>query len=556
MNSSRSSIGVNWALLVFMVAAATLVISPTFFFGNISGHDFQFHIESWMEAAQQWHQGVIYPRWAEWANFGFGEPRFIFYPPASWILGAAIGSIFPWHMAPDAFIWIALMIAGFSMHRLAREWLAPRDAIAAAVLFAFNPYNLIIVYYRSDFAELLAGAFLPLLIWRALLLAREGWRRVPGFACALAVIWLSNAPAAVIASYFVAAIILTYCILERSIRAIGYAIVAGTLGLALASFYIVPAAYEQRWVNITSILAFSLQPWHNFLFAKAGDPEFILFNFKVSAMAVLLIGLFAISAVFASRQRFRGRTIFWILFLLGALPVILMFPVAGYVWQYVPELKFVQFPWRTLTPLALAGSFFFAAAVAPYRRKWVAWILAAISLVAIGAWMTTNNWWDSQDTPGVARAISTDAGYEGEDEYVPAGCDRFDLPDHTPRIAALDPETGEPLHSAGVQLQAQDWRAEHRAISVDSPVPLNLALRLYNYPAWLATRDGAPIEILSGDSCTKPLQFSLPAGHSELVLQFVRTPDRTIGALTSLAAALLLILWLVLARKKSRNLNL
>ena len=81
------------------------------------------------------------------------------------------------------------------------------------------------------------------------------------------------------------------------------------------------------------MLTFSLQPWHNYLFTTAGDPEFILFNFKMSSVALFIIAVFAISAVFAARQRLRGRTIFWILFLLGALPVILMFPIAAIVWR-------------------------------------------------------------------------------------------------------------------------------------------------------------------------------------------------------------------------------
>src|SRR5436309_5501149 len=139
------------SLLVFYLVAllATAIVLPMCFLGNASGHDFQPHVASWIEAAGQWREGIFFPRWAAGANGGFGEPRFIFYPPASWMLGAAIGSVLPWRMAPGAFVWISIFIAGMSMWKLAREWLPSSQALAAALFFAANPYHLVLVYYRS-----------------------------------------------------------------------------------------------------------------------------------------------------------------------------------------------------------------------------------------------------------------------------------------------------------------------------------------------------------------------------------------------------------------------
>ena len=50
------------------------------------------------------------------------------------------------------------------MFLLARRFLPRRDAIFAAALYAANPYHIVIVYWRSALAELLAGALLPLLL--------------------------------------------------------------------------------------------------------------------------------------------------------------------------------------------------------------------------------------------------------------------------------------------------------------------------------------------------------------------------------------------------------
>src|SRR5437764_13072865 len=106
-------------LIVAMSAFALFV--PSFFLGIPSGHDFEFHMNSWMEVLSQWRLGILYPRWAGLAHFGYGEARFIFYPPASWMLGAALGWLLPWKIVPSVYQWIALTSGGCTMFLLARH---------------------------------------------------------------------------------------------------------------------------------------------------------------------------------------------------------------------------------------------------------------------------------------------------------------------------------------------------------------------------------------------------------------------------------------------------
>jgi uncharacterized membrane protein len=199
--------------------AALAVVAPFFWLGNASGHDFEFHVLSWMEVVNQWKQGIFFPRWAAFAHWGYGEARFLFYPPASWNLGALLGSSLPWKIAPGAYIWCALTASGCSMFVFARRWLSRNDAIFAAALYMANPYYLVVIYWRSAMAELLAGCLLPLMLLFILRTAEDGIRAIIPLSLVVAAAWLTNAPSAVMVNYSLALLVVAlrrWCPLARN----------------------------------------------------------------------------------------------------------------------------------------------------------------------------------------------------------------------------------------------------------------------------------------------------------------------------------------------------
>src|SRR5580698_6624617 len=137
-----------WWIFLLLPLTALHAIMPMLHHGFSCGHDLTFHLTNWWDAAHQWRQGTIYPRWAQSPNFTAGEPRFIFYPPASWMLGAALGALTGWKHAPLVYIVLVLCAAGAAMYRLARLALWPAAALAAALVYMANPYMLFVIYTR------------------------------------------------------------------------------------------------------------------------------------------------------------------------------------------------------------------------------------------------------------------------------------------------------------------------------------------------------------------------------------------------------------------------
>lgn len=553
----------GWLLAALVGAVVSLaVVSPFFWLGVASGHDFDFHASSWMDVAAQWKQHIALPRWHESANHGFGEPRFIFYPPLSWMLGAGLHFVAPWSAVPALFVVVVQTLACLTAFTLARRWLPFRGALAAGAFYAANPYALMVVYVRSDFAEQLASALLPLLFLFAWSLGdapRTGAGRAKStvlIAVVFAAIWLSNAPVGVLASYAIALFFAWRAVTERDWRAPAWEAGALALGLGLAAFYIVPAAYEQRWVNIQQVLSLGLSPADNFLYTATTDPEHTFFNWIASTIAVLLVvmtGTAAVAALRAERGTAAdgqaGRMKMWHALLgLSAVATFLMLRISGLAWTLLPKMRFVQFPWRWMLILAVPCAVFVGACAS---RRWGAlWMAATLAASGLaGAFLAQHTWWEPDEMSALEAMLTSGNGFDGTDEYDPTGDDHQDLPKAAPHVRILAAEEDEPTPAAAVTLQR--WTVEEKILRVHAKEPVRLALRLLNYPAWRVEVNGRPVVPEHAEG-TAQMIVQPPAGNSQIHVQFVRTRDRTIGgAISVLALAVTVVLIAFPSRSES-----
>ena len=255
-----------------------------------------------MEVARAWHAGIVYPHWVQDANYGAGEPRLIFYPPASWLLGALLGVVTSWHAAPVLFVLLALLASGGSMYLLAREWApaGPGDLCRLSL-------------HRQSLCDVRGLRALGL--WRAAgrrlasfdgaVRAQEKWVHCaarPDGGCSMAdefprrgggQLSTGNARSGHVDSGGKA---------WPALRAAG----GMALGLGLAAFYIVPAAFEQRWVQIERAITPGMRVEDSFLFAHTANAFHDQVLHTASWILVLEFAVASVAAYLAWKKRAGG----------------------------------------------------------------------------------------------------------------------------------------------------------------------------------------------------------------------------------------------------------
>jgi 6-pyruvoyl-tetrahydropterin synthase related domain len=502
-----------------MLAVTGIAALPLAWRGTSCGQDFDFHLQNWLEVAQGWRHGVVNPHWAASANFLAGEPRFVFYPPLSRFLGAALGCLLPWSWTPLAFALLCLLGAGWSMRAMAREWAGDDNAALAACLYVLNPYMMFVVYDRGALAELLAAVWMPLLVLYGLRQERA-WRPL---ALTVAALWLTDAPAAVMGCYLLAGLVTVAAVRERSWLRVGRAACAVALGLGLAGFWLIPAVYEQRWVQIGEAIGPLMRVEDSFLFGfvkttgnlSADDLFAIHYHNQVLRTASWIAVVLLLAAAVAAWRSWRRKSPVWLpLVAAGAAIAALQFRWSDAVWQAAPKLAYLQFPWRWLLVLAMIAAGLAALALRPEpptRRAIAVRALVALLLaVGMAAVSSALFWQACDDEDNVAAQIQTfhQTGFEGTDEYTLKDVDLDAQEGIAEQDGAMGPVTvltvadpeSDAAHSAGAghrqiaaHVRIERWNSEHRTVQVTSPEPGFAVIRLMDYPAWRVTRGGVNV---------------------------------------------------------------
>ena len=579
---------------ILILIAAAIAAAPVWFHGPVGADDFEFHLISWLDAQRAWLAGVPYPHWAFSPNFGAGEPRFVFYPPLSWMLGATLSLILPLPLVPVAFTFLILSGTGLATRAFARLALQEASATIAACAAISSVYALFSVYDRMAFGELLGGVWIPLLLLflfrerqpTATLLPRALDGSTLPLALALAACWLSDAPVGVMASYLLAAVAVLLALTRRSWAPLLRAAVAAPLGIVLTAFYLIPAAWEQRWVDILQAAGVHGDPGlrieNNWIFPHHTDPTLHARDLAVHIVSPITVCMVAIPIasliVLALRRQLPARS-WWIpLALIPAAVLFLQLPISLPVWNMLPKLRFLQFPWRWLLVVEAPMAVLFAAAVWPASptKRWLRPAIASLCILFfLGSTLFAASHFFLDSTEDFDLTILIDkyrsgTGFIGTDEYASPGADNSVIPTGLPDacfsanfdtelgfapttdyIPVWLPSQGSCLATATAPTPDPVRRPEQLSLTTVSPRAGFVILRLRSYPAWRITLNGRPADIAPARA-DGLIAVAVPKGPITLTVDWKTTPDMIAGRSVTALALLALIALALFERRLSR----
>ncbi len=553
--------------------ALTLFLWPVLHFllrgdGLPCTHDNAAHAYRIVALLDAWKNGWLFSRWLPNLALGYGCPLLQFAQPLPYLLGAlfhGIGLSLP--LVLGLLYWIGFLAAGWGAYTLARDLWGEPGAWVTGMAYALGPFLLLNALRRGSLPESLALALLPWLLWafRRLILA-GGHRRFALTVALLTALFLTHNITTLLFAPFLGGYVLLLAWIHRERRTWLWAFVAVALALMLTAWFWLPALAEQDFVQLhlahttrNNDFRYNFVAWAELLSLPA-SPRPDLLNPPMRITAGLPQTLLALLGLILGLRRLRhdGERRATLIYLAGCalLYLWLATPASRGVWETVPQLAFVQFPWRlagrALLPLALlAGVAFpspsairhspFAIRHAPFTIRHSPFairhslILLLLALLALFAWpeMTPSKGFCPQASrPTLEQLYAFEqAGWfcvDNEGSFTPVWVQQrpTSLTLAQTFIAGTQPER---LDSAslppGAHVSTADYRPLRAALTLETPEAFTARWLVLYYPGWRVQVDGAQVNP-APEPATGFLTFSVPAGRHTITVTYGETPLR------------------------------
>lgn len=550
-----------------------------------AGGDSPFLLVRLQQLVVSLRDGVFPVRWMPQAAYGLGYPFFNFYASLPYHIAALFKLAGLGYLASIKLTQtLGFVLAGVAMYGLLKQLGRSRLAsLIGALVYGCVPFHLVNVYVRGDsLSEFYAFVFYPLILDSFLQLARlRSLRPLNQTISALAVAALAYAGLMLthnLSAFIFTPFLLLYILLlvrngdaGSRVRTLFSAAVALAGGLLLSAWFWAPALLERYSVSLEDMTTGYFNYAQHF---RSSDLVQLRFAFDYAITAdtnpfrmgliqalLLLAGVVCAVVRWLRARHFDAGDAFALLTLVFSTWMIT--PWSSRLWEKLPLLPMVQFPWRFLSIQAVASGML-AAGLVPRRRP-IRWTLALM----IGMATLASTLASLHPEPLLIREQEVTSERLAQYEYFTANIGTTIRADWLPRSVDPRPFTSEAIVSSSGKPLPLVLRGQVSSVSLSNSTATSetwqiqvttadavLGFQTYYFPGWRARIDGRDIalEQLPGLGY---IGLSVPQGTHQVHLWLGRTRTRLAAELAStMTVAVLLAYWIWEAKHNSAALRL
>lgn len=536
-------------VLVFFVSSRAVIRQELF-----PMHDY-VHGARIAEMYQAVADGHIPPRWSAHFGYGYGMPLFLFYAPLPYYVGAFFYSLGASLVTSVQLLFIVVnvltMIGTYLMGKLlGGKWMG----LLLATLYTLAPYRAVNLFVRGALSEAWGMAMLPWMIvgWLMILQNKHvGWLVLVLSTAAL--LLSHNLTAFIFVPFFILIILAQWLVQSRNWLQLLRTFGSLALGFGLATYYVIPALLESKYTQLRSLILtgyfdfrlhflylrqFFLDVW-NYGGSQWGPDDGISFFLGYGLLLATAIGAGAFFWQLKS-NRWRMSTALWANIGLAALTgvaLLLTTQKTQWLWEAVPFMSYLQFPWRYLLLITMLLMLLVATSwsvVRPSNRAVLACIVVGITLVTSWRYFQPAEYLSDSSALYYADAGRIASHMSGI------------LPDYIPQKFTLTdkPSTGI-VYAQSSELDSQVLvdRTHQVLLAVQPNRDTQLTFGISDFPGWQVELDGRVVE--HEVSSEGLISIVVPQGTQLVSTRLTDTPVRRVADIVSVLS-LLVVLSLVM----------
>lgn len=346
-------------------------------------------------------------RWVSDMGSGYGFPLFNYYGVFPYYIAAFSSYFLGYIGAAKLIFFLPIVLGGIFMYILAKEVFGKEAAFVAAILYLFAPYRALDIYVRGSISEIFAMTLIPLIFYFFLKLIKSS--DLVNFLATtftLAIFLLNHNLMNMLFLPMLLVWVIYWLFIRREsggLRKTAIIVMLSIiLGFLLASFFILPAYFEQNLIQDQNLRESELVPNFRAHFVTVNQLFFSRFwgygvstwgdkdglSFQVGwphwQLALIVVCLLLLQRIRnRGLEKSRNYLLYFIFFSVSITSLLMTHNKSAFLWELFGKLQFVQFPWRFLSTAIFSVSFLGGAIVLFIKKQYRIYSILIITILTI-----------------------------------------------------------------------------------------------------------------------------------------------------------------------------